>query len=189
MASARGSPLRRGGETLFGHAAYYRPYRTKDDRFVALGALEPQFFSRFCEVVGRPDLALRQFEGDGRGPLEELGVIFASRTRDEWARLGREHDLCLTAVLEGDEPNDDPQLRSRGTFVEVSTARPGQRFSTALTPVRLDGPRPKTSPAPELGADTEAVLREAGFSELEVLELSQRRVVGLASDPSSASSS
>src|SRR5699024_3821664 len=124
MAWARGTPLRRGGEPLSGAAACYRTYRTSDGRFVALGALEPRFFASFCKAAGRPELAGRQLEDGGRGPAGELEALFATRTRDAWAAFGREHDVCLPPVLEGDEPRQDPQLAFRGVFAEVPGGAP-----------------------------------------------------------------
>ncbi|HEX9288436.1 MAG TPA: CaiB/BaiF CoA-transferase family protein [Anaeromyxobacteraceae bacterium] len=180
MAAARGAPLRRGREPLSGASACYRTYRTKDGRFVALGALEPRFFARFCAAVGRPDLADRQLDDGGRGPLAELDAIFAARTRDEWTRLGREEDVCLTPVLEGDEPRDDPQLSARAVFGEVTTAPEGARMPALATPVRVDDARVPLVAAPELGADTDAVLAEAGFTEGEIAELRARKLVGAA---------
>ena len=178
MSGARGTPLRRGRESLLGAAACYRPYRTRDGRFVALGALEPQFFARFCQATGRPDLAPRQFEDGGRGPVTDLEALFATRTRDAWARLGRERDLCLTPVLESEELADDPQLRARRAFLEVPTAAGERSLSAPSTPVRLGGRRLAARPAPELGADTTLVLREAGFTLREVQELAATGVVG-----------
>jgi crotonobetainyl-CoA:carnitine CoA-transferase CaiB-like acyl-CoA transferase len=170
-ADARGTPLRRGGELLNGGAACYRVYRTGDGRFVALGALEPRFFARFCEAAGRPELAERQLDGDGRGPVEELEALFLTRTRDQWASLGREEDLCLAPVLEGDEPRRDPQLRARGAFVEVPTPWEGRAMPGIATPVRLAGVESPRRAAPRLGEDTEAVLREGGFTPDEVATL------------------
>lgn len=171
-AFARGAPLARGGELLNGGAACYGVYRAKDGRFVALGALEPKFFQRFCEAVGRPELAEQQFEEGGRGPRAALEALFATKTRDEWAQLAEGEDLCLTPVLEGDEPQADPQLCARGAFFEIATPwEGGKRIRQVATPVRFAGATPPRRPAPELGADTEAVLREAGFTETEVAEL------------------
>jgi alpha-methylacyl-CoA racemase len=171
---ARGTPLRRGHEPLGGASACYRAYRTRDGRFVALGALEPRFFARFCEAAGRPDLAPRQLEDAGRGPVAELEALFATRTRAAWASLGREHDVCLTPVLEGDEPRHDPQLGARGVFAEL----PGSPLPALTTPVRIDGARPALHPAPALGADTDAVLSECGFTPREIAALRQARVAG-----------
>ncbi len=167
-ASARGRALERGREMLNGGSACYGVYRTKDGRFVALGALEPKFFARFCAVVGRPELAERQLDGDGRGPREELEAIFASRTRDEWERLGDEHDVCLAPVLQGDEPVRNLQNLGRGSFLEIDTPWEGRRIPGLATPVRFAGVVPPRRPAPELGADTEAVLREARFGDDEI---------------------
>ncbi len=178
MAAARGSPLRRGREVLSGAAACYRTYRTRDGGFVALGALESQFFARFCEAVGRPELAERQHDDEGRGPLPELEALFATRTRDEWARLGRERDLCLTPVLEGDEPRRDAQLADRGVFGEVATPWEEKAIPAFATPVRVEGGRAPWRPAPLLGQDTEAVLGERGFTTGEIAELRARGVVG-----------
>ena len=68
MAWARGTPLARGRELLSGGAACYGVYRTKDGRFVALGALEPKFFAAFCAAVGRPELARAAARGRRRRP-------------------------------------------------------------------------------------------------------------------------
>ncbi len=178
MADARGSPLRRERELLNGGSACYRVYRTSDGRHVALGALEPQFFTRFCAAAGVPELAERQFDGDGRGPVDELVALFASRTRDQWTRLGQEHDCCLAPVLTGDEPRADPQLKARGLFLSVETPWEGKALPSLATPVRLAGVRAPLRPAPRLGADTDAVLREAGYSAGDVLALRAAGVVG-----------
>ena len=179
MASALGVPVRSERGPLSGAAACYRTYRTRDGRFVALGALEPKLFARFCDAVGRPELADRQMERDGRGPVEELEALFLTRTREEWALLGRERDLCLTPVLEGDEPLQDPQLRARGVFAEVPTPWEDRPAFAMATPVRVDDARAPLRPAPELGADTDAVLGEAGFTEGEIAALRSGGVVGV----------
>jgi crotonobetainyl-CoA:carnitine CoA-transferase CaiB-like acyl-CoA transferase len=170
MAAARGTPLARGAEPLSGGSACYRTYRTADGRFVALAALEPRFFARFCEAAGRADLAPRQWEDGGRGPHADLEALFLTRTRDAWAALGREADCCLAPVLEGNEPREDPQLRARRAFVEVPDGAGGSVLGVAC-PVRLDRAQAPLRPAPRLGADGDEVLREAGFtpSEIEAL--------------------
>lgn len=178
MAWARGTPLARGREPLSGGAASYGVYRTKDGRFVALGALEPKFFAAFCAAVGRPELAPRQHEDGGAGPRAELEAIFGSRTRDEWAALAAAQDVCLAPVLEGDEPRADPHLRARGAFVEVPTPWEGRAIPGIATPVRLVGEEAPRRPAPRLGEHGEAVLREAGLQDGEIATLRAGGVLG-----------
>ncbi len=177
IAYSRQSPITRGEELLDGGAACYGVYRTKDERFVALGALEPKFFAAFCAAAGRPDLAPRQHE-DGHGPRQELEALFASRTRDEWTAFAAEHDVCLAPVLAGDEPRADPQLAARGAFVDVPLPRSGRSMPAVATPIRVRGAsRPVPRPGPEVGEHTDVVLLEAGFTRDEISALRSRGVV------------
>jgi crotonobetainyl-CoA:carnitine CoA-transferase CaiB-like acyl-CoA transferase len=178
IAGARGASIARGGELLNGGAACYGVYRTKDGRFVALGALEPKFFRTFCAAVGRPDLADRQLESDGAGPRAELEALFATRTRDAWAAFAAEHDVCLAPVLEGDEPRADPQLRARGAFVAVETPYEGRAMPGVATPIRLRGEVAPRRPAPRLGEHGAEVLRDAGLDDGEIAALRAAGVLG-----------
>ncbi len=178
IADARGTPLERGSEPLSGGAACYGVYRTRDGRFAALGALEPKFFTAFCEALDRSDLAGRQYEDGGRGPRAEIEAIFAARTREEWAAFAAAHDVCVAPVLERDEPREDPQLRARGAFVEVETPWAGRAMRGVATPVRMTGASPPLRPAPRLGEHGESVLADAGFSPDEIAALAAAGVLG-----------
>ncbi len=178
VAFARGAPIARGGELLTGGAACYGVYRTKDGRFVALGALEPKFFAGFCAAVGRPELAERQLDGNGAGPRAELEAIFAGRTFDAWSAFAAEHDVCLAPVLEGDEPREDPQLRARGAFLEVPTPYERRAMPGVATPIRIRGEPAPRRPAPRLGEHGEVVLAEAGFTQGEIAALRSSGVLG-----------
>ncbi|MFO0583573.1 MAG: CaiB/BaiF CoA-transferase family protein [Anaeromyxobacter sp.] len=178
MAQARGTPLARGRELLGGGTACYGVYRTKDGRHVALGALEPKFFATFAAAVGRPELAARQFEDDGRGPRAELEGIFRSRTLAEWEAFAAEHDACVAPVREGDEVLRDPHLAARGAFLEIETPWEGRALPGVASPVRLAGVEPPRRPAPRVGEHSEDVLAEAGFGVGEIAALRSAGVVG-----------
>jgi crotonobetainyl-CoA:carnitine CoA-transferase CaiB-like acyl-CoA transferase len=180
-ARSRGAPLVRGGEALGGGAACYGVYRTADGRHVALGAIEPKFFSAFCDAVGHPELAARQWEAGGGALRAELEAIFAARTRDGWAAFAAEHDACVMPVLEGEEPQRDPQLRARGAFLEVPVRDGGPPVLAVASPVRFGADRPHAAPplpAPRLGEHGDEVLAEAGFSADEVAALRRAGVLG-----------
>jgi alpha-methylacyl-CoA racemase len=91
-----GDPLPR---FLTGGLACYRIYETADGRLLTVGALEPKFFRRLCELVGRPELAERQFEPEGQEALgAELAAIFAARPLADWLALFDAEDVCVGPV-------------------------------------------------------------------------------------------
>ena len=93
---------RLGGEPvprlLTGGLACYRIYETADGRMLTVGALEPKFFRRLCELVGRPDLSERQYDADQDALADELAGVLRAETMDGWlARFGDE-DVCVGPV-------------------------------------------------------------------------------------------
>ena len=97
---------RDGGTTprlLTGGAAFYRIYETADARFLTVGALEPKFYARLCELVGRPELAARQGDPDQEALAAELAAVFAARPLAEWLDLLEAEDTCVGPVSSLDE--------------------------------------------------------------------------------------
>ncbi len=164
-----------GGErsVLGGAFPCYRLYRARDGRRLALGALEPKFWSAFCEAVGKPGWIDRQWE-DGAF-VEEVEALFATRTRAEWLDLLRPADCCCEPVLEGDELFEHPLHTGRGAFFEVAGL--GATVRHARTPVRFDGHDVPRGAPPGLGEHTAAVLSEGGFSAQEIQELERRGAI------------
>jgi crotonobetainyl-CoA:carnitine CoA-transferase CaiB-like acyl-CoA transferase len=159
---AEGSPLARGNDALNGGYASYDIYRTQDDRWLAVGALEPKFFTVVCEVVGRPELLEQAYDTTGGGNAKAraaLTEIFASKPLAVWLEAFAGKDCCVEPVLEGDEVFADPQLKARG-IVQGAELR---------TPVNL-GPMPGRKP-PALGEHSRAIFEEAGFSTAEIAEM------------------
>jgi alpha-methylacyl-CoA racemase len=169
---ADGVAPRRGELELAGGLICYRPYRCADG-WVALGALEPKFWRAWCLGVGREDLVERQFEPVGSETHRAVEALFAARTRAQWEAFNDEHDCCLEPVLELGEALDSELVRARGMVVEVD--QPGAGPVRLLgTPVKLSRTpaRPERAGGPALGADTDAVLAEAGYGagEIEALK-------------------
>jgi alpha-methylacyl-CoA racemase len=91
-----GDPLPR---FLTGGLACYRIYATADARHLTVGALEPKFFVRLCEVIERPELAERQFDPEGQEALAaELGSVFVVRPLAEWLQIFDGEDVCVGPV-------------------------------------------------------------------------------------------
>jgi len=164
-------PLRRGAEVLNGGFAGYGLYRTADDRYLAVGALEPKFFAGVCEVLGRPELL-----ADGYSPGEagarvkaELTRLFAEHPLAHWTERFAGRDVCVQPVLEGDEVLVDAQLRARGLFARSEDTQRGLTVTHLLTPLRL-GETP-LRPPPSLGQHSREIFQEAGFSLEEIEKL------------------
>ncbi|MCA3014264.1 MAG: CoA transferase [Myxococcaceae bacterium] len=169
MMGAEGGPLERGAEALNGGYPCYGLYQTQDGRWLAVGSLEPKFFGGLCALLGRPELMPGGYDlgEEGRKTRRELEAIFASKPLSHWVALLKQHDLCVEPVNEGDEVLADPQLVARGLFVK------GEEGVHLKTPLDF-GPISTRAP-PALGADSEAVLAEAGFSAEERQALAKRR--------------
>ena len=91
-----GDPLPR---FLTGGLACYRIYETADGRHLTVGALEPKFFSRLCELIERPALAERHLVGDAQEELAaELAAVFAGRPLAAWLELFDGEDVCVGPV-------------------------------------------------------------------------------------------
>jgi crotonobetainyl-CoA:carnitine CoA-transferase CaiB-like acyl-CoA transferase len=78
--------------------ACYRMYETADARHLTVGALEPKFFGRLCELLERQELAERQYDEDQASLVAELAKIFSTRPLAEWLALFDGEDVCVGPV-------------------------------------------------------------------------------------------
>jgi alpha-methylacyl-CoA racemase len=154
-----------GTNLLDSGAHFYEVYETADGGHVAVGALEPQFYAELLRLL---ELDAEEFPQWDRARWPEFkqrfAAVFATRTRDEWARMLEPAEACSTPVLALHEAPAHPHNTARGTFVEVDgrvQPAPAPRFSR--TPGAI------SRPASEPGADTDQVLADWGITGLERL--------------------
>src|SRR6185312_6060761 len=87
--------------------ACYSIYECADGRMLTVGALEPKFFARLCELVGRPELSEHQY-GDAQTELRKgLEAVFASEPLEHWLRLFEGEDVCVGPVATREEAASD----------------------------------------------------------------------------------
>jgi alpha-methylacyl-CoA racemase len=169
---------RRGRNLFDGSAPFYAAYECSDGRFIAVGALEPQFWAELLDGLGLPDaaeLAQRQHDRDTWPEVQaRLAAIFETRTRDEWAAHFADSDACVTPVLDPFEAHEHPHNVARGTFVEVDgrEPQPGPAPRFSRTPGRI------ASPSPVPGQHTDEALREWGLTAEEISLLRADGAVG-----------
>ncbi len=134
----------RGVNLLDGGAPFYDCYRCADGEWVAVGALEPQFYGALTEKLGlADDEAIQAYLDPATWPAirERFTAKFAERSRDDWHELFADSDCCVAPVLSMREAREDGHNRDRGIFIEVGgmpQPAPAPRFSVT----EPDTPRP-----------------------------------------------
>ena len=162
----------RGSNLLDGGAPFYATYACADGRWLAIAAIEPQFWA---VVVEQLDLADAPAQSDVRRWPElrrRVAAAVARRTRDEWAAVFDPLDACVAPVLTLGEAAQHPHLLARGTLVEIDgVVQPAPSPRLSRTPGAVSGP--PTLP----GQHTDEALRDWGFSADELTDLAAAGVV------------
>ncbi len=145
----------RGGNLLDGGNSLYGCYQCADGKYLALGAIEPQFVAALLDGLALPVTAVKA----------DVARTVATRTRDEWVALFAGKDACVAPVLDMDEAPEHPHNVARGTFADVGGVvqpMPAPRYGD---PVEFpSGPRRE-------GEDGPAILAELGYTDTEIEEL------------------
>lgn len=167
FAAAGGWVDERGSNMLDGGAANYRCYETSDGRWVAVGALEPQFWSTLLAKLGLDEASTPSpySPADRERCTAVLAAAFRTRTRDEWTEVFESTDACVAPVLTLAESIEHPHGVARESFTRVGEAimpAPAPRFS--VTPGAA-------GTVPATGADTAGLLTELGYDDARVAEL------------------
>ncbi len=147
----------RGTTILDSGAPFYDAYETADGRWVAVGAMEPQFYSALLAGLGLDPAELPAQHDTSSWPAmkDRFAAIFAGRTRDEWEKIFEGTDACVTPVLEPQELAGHPHHRARGFLQEsAGVLQPVPVPRLSATPGRIG------DPAPGVGQHTDSILSE-----------------------------
>jgi alpha-methylacyl-CoA racemase len=149
LSAAGGWRTGREANRLDGGAPFYRTYRCADDRYVAVGALEEQFYAILLEKLGLDPATVPDRADQSQWPALEavLGTAFAARTRDDWTEAFDGTDACVTPVLEIEEAIGDPHLRARGIVrrtagTVVASGAPKVAGMPGIVPPPATSPKP-----------------------------------------------
>ena len=165
----------RGANVLDGAAPYYDTYETADGKYVAVGAVEPQFYRLLLQLLGLGDEVDASAQNNKRlwpALKQRIAQIFRTKARAEWCAIFEGADACFAPVLGLDEAPTHPHNQLRGTFVEIEGAvqpAPAPRYSRS----------PTARPSPmRFGADAvDEVLTTAGCAPNDIKALRAAGVV------------
>lgn len=157
----------RGTNLLDSGAHFYEVYETADNKYISLGAIEPQFYQALLEKLGEDGRQFEhQFDMENWPAMKaSLAQIIKRKTRDEWDAVFSDADVCYAPVLAMAEVRHHPHHRARGTFLddgEVWQPAPAPRLSRTPGTVR--------SHAAQIGEHSEDILREFGFDEQQIAQ-------------------
>ncbi|WP_312491944.1 CaiB/BaiF CoA transferase family protein [Pseudomonas cremoris] len=164
----------REGHVLNG-GSFYDYYRTRDGRWMSVGSLEPVFMQQLCTALGRPELAAQGLAPELKVALQ---VEFEKRSFDELCELFSGVDACVEPVLNLSEAVEHPQLKARELISQVPRGD-GSTQAQLACPLKFSQglPEPRHIGV-AVGAHSDEVLAQLGFSAQRIAELRRAKVVG-----------
>jgi crotonobetainyl-CoA:carnitine CoA-transferase CaiB-like acyl-CoA transferase len=159
-------------------------YRTSDGRFLALCMLQAQrYWAPLMEVAGRPDLAADPRFADNAGRrshlaecVAELKALFRSKTLAEWREILARQDGQWDVVQHVGEMKDDCQVQAN-RYMQTARHDDGRELAMVSVPMIFDGAPMPPRLAPDLGADSDAILADLGYDEEAIIDLKVAGVV------------
>jgi crotonobetainyl-CoA:carnitine CoA-transferase CaiB-like acyl-CoA transferase len=154
----------------------YNHYRCKDDTWIVIAHLQPDlYWKKICKAVGIEDLQddprFGTVEGRGKHARELVAIFderFATKTRDEWMKILKEEGCICTPIQSPMEVSRDPQAMANNYFIDVQHPSWGKIKMVGFPWDFSETPASWKREAPGLGAHTEEVLLEAGYTKEEI---------------------
>ncbi|CAM1297023.1 AMACR (predicted) [Pycnogonum litorale] len=166
---------KRGHNVLDGGSAFYNTYKTKDDKFIAVGALEPQFYSELLKGLGVDQEEFPQIEMIGKNAIDRFASIFIQKTQSEWIDTFKDLDACFTPILDREEAARHELNVERNNFKKSSGD--SDYFEPNPAPKLSRTPASCVPDAPNIGQHTRRILIGLNYTDEEIRKLIDEDVV------------
>lgn len=173
--NTNGAPGRQGYRNL-GATPCYNIYRTKDDQYITIGALEPKFWATLCQLLDREDLIDLQNDASGK-TTTALQTIFATRDRAEWDDLLNDKEVCYAPVLDLEGACSNRQFTHRNMIHEEIGADGTRSVQAGVVPHFSLTPGTLQRPPSRPGQHSREILEELGMSRTAIESLEKEGVV------------
>jgi len=163
----------------------YNHYRCRDEKWIAIAHLDPErYWPKVCKAVGieefQNDSRFNSIEARGKNARELVGILdqkFATRTRDEWARILEKEGCIFTPIQTLLEVTRDPQALANNYFIDVPHPAWGKTRMTGFPWDFSETPASWRREAPSFGQHTDEILTEAGYGRDDIAELRKEGVI------------
>jgi crotonobetainyl-CoA:carnitine CoA-transferase CaiB-like acyl-CoA transferase len=164
---------------LHGDFPFYTVYKTKDDKFLSIGAIELKFWQELCKGLGREDLIPLQIrQGDEKEFLfKELETEFLKKTAGDWMEIFKDYDTCVMPVKTFEEACEDPQIVAREMVVSLDHPHYG-KIRNIGSPIKYSRtPLTIRMLAPKIGQHTKEILKSLDFSDEDIKAMKKEGVI------------
>ena len=178
MQQFTGQSPERGNDMLSHRYACYNTYETSDGRYMAVGAVESQFWKTLCKHLEFEQYVNLQYDEDRKEEIiEAFRRAFLQKTMAQWEEEFSQMDVCVSSIHNLDEVLEAPHFKEREMVVEF-TGADGKPQKALGVPVKLsETPGSVRTPSISFGADTKAILKEYGDSDEQVRRFSEANVI------------
>ena len=164
---------KKGTNIFDGGSPFYQVYETKDNKYISVGSLEPQFYQLLMDKLNLGEDFKNQMDISKWPELKDkLEDLFKSKTQNEWNDLLENTDVCYAPVLSINEAREHPHMKARNNFISIEDVvqpTPAPRFS------KTNSEPPKK--APKLGENNEEILLQLGYTDEDIKSFKERKII------------
>jgi alpha-methylacyl-CoA racemase len=163
------------GGTVLNGGSFYGYYRTKDNRYLAVGGLESKFISGFFALMEQPQWLELLKRGEHQQLKQQIAQTIAQQDLSDWQQKFADNDVCVEPVLTVTQAAASPLMQHRQMVVgtKVSTAAGEQTVKQVAPVVKFTGQQQIMTSDATVGGDTVKVLQALGYSEVQIKALTK----------------